>query len=211
MSALPKILLDLDGVVVNFHQKLIDVYNQRYPESKKLTVNDIDCEIETLGPDLAHKLIGIFNEKDWFIDLEPLSNSIRTVLSFADLGYDVTVCTAPARDLDGIINPGCASEKYIWMQKYLPLWANNMIITKHKEVVRTDIIIDDTGYNIINWCRENPDGVGYLIDQPWNKRFNNYPTNSTRGTLEGVTTFIDKFWCRKRGKFIYRLDELNQG
>ena len=135
MGNLPKVALDLDGVIVNFHQKLIDVFNERYPDHRKLTVEDINCEIEALGPDLAPKLLGIFNEEEWFLNLKPLPNAISTVSSFVDLGYDVTVCTAPARDSNGRINPGSASEKFVWMNKWLPIWANNMIITKHKELV----------------------------------------------------------------------------
>jgi 5'(3')-deoxyribonucleotidase len=210
MVKLPKVALDLDGVIVNFHQRLIDVFNERYP-TKKLTVVDINCEIESLGPELAPKLLAIFNEEGWFLNLDPFPNAISTASSFDDLGYDVTVCTAPARDINGKINPSSASEKYVWMNQWLPMWANNMIITKHKELIGTDILVDDTGYNIINWCRENPDGIGFLIDQPWNQTFTKYPTNSTRGNLEDVPTFIDKFWCRKRGKFIYRLEELKSG
>jgi len=206
MVKLPKVGLDLDGAVVNFHQSVIDEFNSRHP-GYNLKVNTLSCEIETLDPELVPKLLCIFNEKGWFLGLKPLPNAISIVSSFVDLGYDVTVCTAPAR-ADGKINPYSASEKITWMHQWLPFWANNMIITKHKEIVGVDILIDDTGYNIINWCRENPDGIGYLVDQPWNQTFTKYPTNSVRGDLKGVPSFIDKFWCRKRGRFIYRLEEL---
>lgn len=207
MNKLPKVALDLDGVIINFHQRLIDVFNERYPD-QKLTVEHINCEIESLGPDLAPKLLEIFNEKGWFLKLKPLPNAITIASSFVDLGYDITVCTAPARDRDGKINPSSASEKYTWMNTWLPMWANNMIITKHKEVVGTDMLIDDTGFNIVNWCGENPNGIGFLIDQPWNRNFTKYPTNSVRGNLEDIPAFVDKFWCRKRSRFIYRLEEL---
>lgn len=209
MGKLPSVALDLDGVIVNFHQKLIDVYNTKYPD-ETLTVCDLNCEIESLGPELAPKLLEIFNSKGWFSALEPLPNAISLAMNLLDLGYEVTVCTAPARDKDGKINPFSFSEKVEWMHRWLPFWTNNMVITKHKEVVQADILIDDTGHNIINWCGKNENGIGYLIDQPWNRNFIKYPTNSHRGTFQDVAAFVDKFWCRKRGQFIYRLDELNQ-
>lgn len=210
----PKIALDLDGVVVNFHQKLVDVYNERFPPEKgekKLTTKAIDCDLESLGTDVSRRLIQIFNEDGYILNLEPLPDSIHIVSQFQDLNYDVTICTAPARDLNGIINPTSAAEKFHWIREHLPFWANKVIVTKHKEIVGTDMLIDDYAFNIINWCKENPNGIGYLIDQPWNKKFRHYPSNAVRGTLAGVSTFIDKFWCRERGQFAYRLEELQEG
>lgn len=202
----PKIALDLDGVICNFHEKLINVYNQKY--NGKLTVNDIDCELESLGPDLYPKVIQIFNEPGWFLDLELLPDAMNVISNYVEADYSVTICTAPARDLTGYTNPGSASEKLIWIRKWLPFWANNVIITRHKELVHADILIDDTWHNIVNWCREHPDGIGFLVDQPWNKSFTQYPVNSIRGSLRDVITIIKKFWCPERGKFVYRLDEL---
>ena len=202
----PKIALDLDGVVVNFHQTLIDLYNERFNAS--ITTDEIDGDLESLGTELARNLISIFNEDGYILNLEPLPDAIHIVSQFPDLGYKVTICTAPARNLDGIINPTSAAEKFSWIRKWLPFWANDVIITKHKELVATDILIDDWAYNIANWCKENPEGIGYLVDQPWNQKQRPYPANAVRGKLSEVSTFIDKYWCQERGKFIYRLDEL---
>ena len=206
----PKIALDLDGVVVNFHQKLIDIYNDRYPD-KPLTTSDIDCDIESLGPELARQLITIFNEDGFLLNLEPFPGAINTISQFQDLGFKVTVCTAPARNLDGYVNPNSAAEKFAWLRKQLPFWAVNAIITKNKKVVGADMLIDDTAKNIISWCDEHTDGIGYLINQPWNQKFRHYPSNSIRGSLPGVASFIEKFWCPERGKFFYRLEEFHQG
>jgi len=203
----PKIGLDLDGVIANFHQKLLEVYNQKY--GANLTVQDIDCELEKLGPDIYHKVIEIFNEPNWFLNLEPLPDAIALVTKFLDLEYLVTIVTAPARDLHGWINPASAAEKYVWLQKNLPFWSTNAIITKHKEVVAVDILIDDTGHNIVNWCREHPSGVGYLVDQSWNRSFKGLPKNAVRGPLSKVADFIEKYWCKERGNFIFRYDELS--
>jgi len=204
----PKIALDLDGVVVDFHQKLLNVYNKRY--GKNVTVNDINCDLESLGPEITKKIISIFNEPGWFLELKPLPNAISIISKYIDFGYRVTICTAPARDLKGIINPISASEKFTWVRENLPFWANNIIITKYKEFVHTDAIIDDYSPNIVNWCQEHPEGIGFLVDQPWNKYFKQYPINSVRGKLEDVTTIINKHWCHVRGRFVFRLEELEE-
>lgn len=203
----PKIALDLDGVVTNFHQKLIDIYNERFQQ--QLTVHDIDGDLESLGPELARELIKIFNEDGYIEGLEPLPNSVQIVSQFPDLGYKVTICTAPARDLTGLINPISAQEKFSWVAKWLPFWANDVIVTKHKELVSTDLLIDDWPPNIVNWC-EKQSGIGILIDQPWNKNFKHFPINSVRASLQDVVPFIEKFWCQQRGEFIYRMEELEE-
>ena len=202
----PTIALDLDGVVVDFYGALVLTYNERYGEN--LSLDDIDCDLETLGPEVSSKLIAIFNEEDWFHNLKPLPNAINIVGSYPTLGYRVIICTAPARDLDGLINGKSAAEKFVWIHEHLPFWGNDVIITKHKKMVEADIIVDDTPANIINWCQEHPEGVGYLIDQPWNAKWRNYPHNAVRGSLEDVSRFIKRFWCHNRGKFVYRYDEL---
>ena len=205
----PKIGLDLDGVVCDFHQKLIDTYNsRRQPDSKELTISDIDCELEKLPTEIYQKVISIFNEPGWFTNLKSLPDAIPLVTQFMDLNYETTICTAPARDLKGCINPKSAAEKYDWLQQNLPFLANNAIITKHKEIVGVDLLVDDTGYNIKNWCREYPEGIGYLVDQPWNQNFKDLPMNSVRGSLHNVPKVIENFWCKTRGKFIYRYEEL---
>ena len=205
MLRLPRIALDLDGVIADFFQKLLEEYNKRYQQ--KLSVSDIDCELENLGPDVVKKLIEIFNEPQFFLNLEPLPNAINTVSRYPDLGYQTTICTAPAR-INGLINGRTAAEKFDWIRKYLPFWANDVIITKHKKLVDVDIIIDDAPPNILSWCGEHPKGIGYLVDQPWNKKWTRFPLNAVCGKLEDVTTFINEFWCQDRGCFIYRLDEL---
>lgn len=202
----PTIALDLDGVVVDFHAAVVALYNERH--NANLSLDDIDCDLETLGPEVAEKLIAIFNEPDWFLNLKPLPNAINIVSSFPTLGYRVIICTAPARNVDGLINGMSAKEKFDWIKSFLPFWANDVIITKHKEVVGTDMLIDDTVSNIINWCQENEDGIGFLVDQPWNSSWRSYPTNCVRGNLKDVSLFIKRFWCHRRGKFIFRYDEL---
>ena len=95
MIKYPSIALDLDGVVVNFHQKLIDIYNERYPPkdgAPALTTKAIDCDLESLGTETSRRLIEIFNEDGYILNLEPLPDSIHIVSQFQDLNYEVTIC-----------------------------------------------------------------------------------------------------------------------
>lgn len=197
----PTIALDLDGVVVDFHQPVVDEFNRRYQESK--TLKDFDF-IEGLPP----KVVDIFCEEGWFEALKPLPGSIATISKHLDLGHRVVICTAPTRANDGYISSFSAKEKFDWATHYIPALASDVIIARNKEMVSADILADDTPYNITRWCEKHPDGLGVLVDQPWNKSWDKLPENAIRADIADIATLIERFWCQKRGKLIYRLDEL---
>lgn len=204
----PELILDLDGVVADFFTPLLEIYNKK--TGCDLTVYDINCHLENLGPRVLRDLIDIFNAPRYFSDLKPLPEAINIVSQFEEYGYKTIICTAPARDNDGGTNGLSAAEKYEWIKKYLPWWSNHIIITKHKERVFGDMIIDDYSMNILNWCKAHENGIGFLVDQPWNRSLSYLPKNAVRGTLEQVSEFIDKFWCQERGIWVYRFDELKE-
>lgn len=202
----PSLAIDLDGVVVNFFDELLRIYNTEVEEN--LSIDSIDYDFEILPVDVSNRMREIFNREGYFESLEALPNAINILNKFRDLGFPSIICTAPARDLNGLINGRSAAEKYNWVQKHLPAWGNDVMITKDKYYTNTNMLIDDFPPNISLWCAANPAGVGYLIDQPWNKRFSHYPPNAVRGPLERVISFVDKFWCEERRIFAYRLEEL---
>jgi len=204
---LPQIALDMDGVLVGFHSSLLETYNQRF--DPKLSYIDLDGDFETLGSEVANRLKSIFNEKGFFKELQPLPNAINIATRLTDL-YSVVICTAPARDLDGLVNPFSAAEKYEWIRHYLPTYTNSAFITMSKYLVAVDMLVDDYPGNIVKWCDKHPKGIGYLVDQPWNQKFIHCNNNIVRGSLEDVINFIDAFWCESRGGFHYRLEELKQ-
>lgn len=211
---LPSLAIDLDGVVVSFFEQVIIDYNElpevREGKAAPLKIEQIDYDFELLGEDVVVRLKNIFNRKGFFLKLKPLPNALNIVTKFKDMGFPGIICTAPARDLQNKINGQSAAEKYDWVQEHLPPWGNDVMITKDKYFAGTDMLIDDYPPNITLWCRANPKGIGYLIDQSWNTRFTHYPVNAVRGTLENVIPFVNKFWCEERGMFVYRLDELKE-
>jgi len=209
---LPSLAIDLDGVIVNFFEEVIKDYNN-LPEVKNGTVaplkmEQIDYDFELLGEETVTRLRTIFNTPGFFLEVKPLPNALNLMMKFKDMGFPGIICTAPARDQQNLINGKTAAEKYDWVQQHLPPWGNDVMITKDKFYAGTDMLIDDYPPNITLWCKANPNGIGYLIDQSWNKNFKHYPSNSVRGSLENVLSFVDKFWCEERGVFAYRLDEL---
>lgn len=206
MQKQPRIALDLDGVIANFHQELVRVYNSLYEDN--LSIEDFDGDFETLEHSIYERLIHIFNEPEFFKNLRPLPGVIEHISKYSDYGFEVIVCTAPARRLTGLINGLTASEKFDWIQKWLPFWGNDVVITKHKYLVKADILVDDMPANIVTWCEENPNGIGLLIAAPWNRNFMHLPNNAILGELADILNIVEKFWCLERGQLVFRYDEL---
>lgn len=208
----PSLAVDMDGVITSFFSEVIGDYNE-LPEVKDgsvrpLSIENIDYDFDLLGAEAVSRIRAIFNAPGFFLRLKPMPNALNLMMKFKDLGFPGVICTAPARDDNNLINGETAAEKFSWIQRFLPAWGNDVIVTKEKFYVGTDMLIDDYPPNITLWCEANPEGVGYLIDQPWNKDFKHYPINSVRNSLENVIPFVEKFWCEDRNKFVYRLDEL---
>jgi len=209
---LPSLAIDLDGVVADFNTAMLGDYNA-LPEVQAGTVpgllmSQLNYNFEQLDPAIFTRLRTIFNTPGFFLKLKPLPNAIEILTRFRDNGFPSIICTAPTRDHNNLINGKSADEKFSWVQQHLPLCGNDIMVTKDKFYTGTDMLIDDYPPNITLWCEQNPNGVGYLVDQSWNQGIKHYPINCARGSLAQVLTFIDDFWCETRGIFAYRLDEL---
>lgn len=87
----------------------------------------------------------------------------RTALrEMRDAGYDIRFVSAPY-----VSNPTCASDKIAWIARhYGSQWAQRVVLTTDKTIVRGDYLIDDrpdiTG-------AEDPSWEHILFTQPYNK------------------------------------------
>jgi len=206
----PSIAMDLDGVVCAFFQRLIEVYNLRFNGNLTLSsFNDYEFE-RCLPPDIVAKLLTIFNEPNYFLNLLPLPKAIETVKELVALKYDVKICTAPARKPDKKVNGRSAAEKFDWLEIHIPELCNQTIVTIFKEYIAMDLLVDDSPMNIVKWCKANPEGIGFLVDQPWNKMFTDFPPNAVVGNLQDVPRFIEESWCFETGKFVILSERLHK-
>lgn len=211
MFLLPSIAVDLDGVVADFYKLLIQVYNSRHSPSLRLEqITDYDFSV-IFSEDVVDKIVPIFNEPKFFERLNPMPRAIEVLSDLRSAGYKIIICTAPARGRTGLINGLSAFEKLEWVAKHLPSHANDVIITMLKQFVQTDMLVDDYPFNIVEWCKMNPKGVGYLVDQVWNRSTTtSLPKNAVRGSLLNLHNFVDSFWCPERGVFGYTTAQLKK-
>jgi len=162
-----KLLLDLDGTLVDFvggaikyHNLPIDIYNRP----------------ENLGEFDIVKLSGISPQEFW----EPLGYNFWLNLSWIDEGKEIlelceevigseNICilTSP------IITSGCLQGKIDWIAREMPKYKRSFLIGPRKEFcARADnILIDDSDSNVSKFIAHG--GRSILVPRPWNSQYEN--------------------------------------
>jgi 5'(3')-deoxyribonucleotidase len=76
-----------------------------------------------------------------FSTFEPMPGAIDAVEKLIDMGHDVYIATTPPWD-----NPSAWAQKRDWVVTWLPQLKRKMFLTHHKNLLKGDILIDDTTY-----------------------------------------------------------------
>lgn len=183
------IAFDLDGVLADFFEKFVAIYNSRFHYTRApLYLHHIteykfhDC----LPVEVADEIIKIFHEPGFFLNLNPLPGAIETVNKILSLGHVIEICTAPPSNYC----PRAVMEKWEWIHQFFPALTDCITVTKNKFYLNTDMLVDDYPANLEKWCARHPKGLGYLIDAPWNQNFKDLPVNCIRGSLVDVPLVI---------------------
>lgn len=139
---LKRILVDMDGVIANWGARWdeeLDAVGDaarnipRHADQSSFDLND--------GRTDGEKAIiaSIMKTPGFYRSLEPIEGARLALKQMVKLGHDVRIVTSPWNS-----NPTCASDKLNWVaDHYGPQWAQRVIITTDKTLVRGDILIDD--------------------------------------------------------------------
>lgn len=168
------VALDMDGVIADFIGSLFKAYNARYgnrrPILKPVDMTSFFFE-DVFDPYTATILTDMMNEKGVFANILPYPGAFDTVYRIINNGCDVQIVTSPPMTMDNFhksINPIAIVEKLEWIKRHIPILSSRVTFTNRKDLIRTDILIDDGIHNIREWCHKNTGGIGFLIDRPWN-------------------------------------------
>lgn len=161
------ILIDMDGVLANIHNKWLDMINNHHGTSyryKDITSWDIHLCLNL--PESVYKFIDV---PGFFEEAKPIEDS-QKVLESLWQRYPCRIVSAASYSNNAVI------EKVRWLKKYYPFIKNKEIIfTKDKSVIAGHYLIDDGHINL----RDFP-GVSVVFDQPWNQDFIIDPPKSFR-------------------------------
>lgn len=169
-----RILIDVDGVMLNTQEALLKRLNNRY--GTRYTLKNVahyhwfENVYKNINP-WAELEDGAF----WYNEVT-LIDGAKDTFDWLNREHEVYFVTA-----SNVFNPAF-SEKMICLKRNLDVstdWLNNhIVITQHKELVQGEVLIDDCAKNVYKWIvASSPRKFGLLFGQPWNKdnEYNLYP------------------------------------
>ena len=115
-----RIYIDMDGVLADF-QSAADSLSKYYPT------------------ELGHHVKP--DEVLDFSTFSPMPGAIDAVAALIDMGHDVFIATTPPWN-----NKDAWGQKAKWVEEHLPLLKRKMFLTHRKDLLKGDILIDDTTY-----------------------------------------------------------------
>ena len=165
------IMLDVDNVLTDATGQAIDLYNKEHNTDLKLEeVSDYNV----VGTPFEN-MLQYFHEKEFILSLKVMDWANELVRKLIADGHDVFFCTAVYTDV--------MDARVEWLHKNFPeVPKSHFILTQYKDLIATDVIVDDSIENI----RDSRATNKLLFRRPWNM-FAEYPAAST---LEDVYAYI---------------------
>lgn len=160
-----RILIDQDGVIADWGRafnEALDFYGEdaagipRHEQQTTFNLNE--------GRTLRERAIlkEVMGKEGFYRGLQPIPGARTALRRLRGDGFDVRIVTSP-----WVSNPTCASDKLNWVARYYGAqWAQRVILTTDKTLVRGDFLIDDkpevTGAVTPSWEH-------ILFTQPYNR------------------------------------------
>jgi len=173
------VLIDCDGFLVDYVGRVLEHLNNEEgstDESSGLRYareGIIRWDIaESLGIDPA--IITKMSRRQGFcMSLDPLPNT-REFMKAAMEVADVYVVTTPTR------SAYWHEERVRWLSARMAVPGEKVIFAHDKNMIRGDILVDDSFTTVHSWARRNPNKLGILWNTPHNQRDEKLPSNAFR-------------------------------
>lgn len=160
-----RILVDMDGVIVDFEKRFFDRWRFLHPEKPY-----IDLRTRTLfyikdeyPKEYREFVKAIQEEQGFFENMEPIPGGIEALHEMKEQGHQVFICTSPLTKYEN-----CVGEKFAWVDKHLGRkWVPRVVLTSDKTIVQGDVLIDDRPE--IVGVEKHPAWEHILYDQSYNR------------------------------------------
>lgn len=148
-----RILVDLDGIVVDLLGPWIREYNALYGDN--LTLDQVDSwHLDECVKCTKEEMLAIIQRPGYFDSLPPLPGAVAGVRALIAMGHDVKIATAPC-------GADSARAKLAWIERYFP--GTGSFLCNDKHWIKADLIIDDKPETL-----EAFNGFTATIEYPYN-------------------------------------------
>jgi 5'(3')-deoxyribonucleotidase len=162
----PTIYIDLDGMAVNLLKKLIHFYNEDHGTNVTLATaweHLAPAHAPAAGKPVGDALDHYLERDKVFDDLDPIDGFTGALPELQDLGH-VVIASAPSR------NPDSATAKLRWVLDRFPIHRRDIILIKHKHLLRGEVWLEDWHDNIEKIRETNPNSFIGSIAYPYNEK-----------------------------------------
>jgi 5'(3')-deoxyribonucleotidase len=164
----PTILLDADGVLVDFLRSFLEIANGI--SGLHVTHDDIvQWDVFKAYPEEFHSAMNAAMEAEGFcINMQPILGSVSAVQKLRELG-DVVIVTSPWASRTW------AWERTRWLIHHMNFKSKDVIHASAKHHVHGAVIIDDKYDTLVEWKRHHPGGAAILWHAPYNASISKDP------------------------------------
>lgn len=183
----PRIVLDMDDVIVDYVGTILKEYNQQY--NTNYTINDCtEWHLENIFGTAINDYIYFQGRFD---DLPIKNNSVKYIKDIIESNrYDVFIVTASP--------PQGFIEKYNWVKKYMPFFnLNRLIPCSEKSAIWTDVIVDDKYSNVVEVINKTPletPTFGFVYDMPHNRADESLSNCKRIKDLSNLLGYLDELF-----------------
>lgn len=160
----PVILLDMDGALLDWDKRFMQLWADRSPLDRSQSYFMEDC----VPKEFRQEAIDTFMQPGFFEYLEPMEGALEALKEMEQDGLKLYICSAPLK-----FSKYCAQEKLNWVMKNLgEKWLDRTILCQDKTMVAGDILIDDKPFEFLSPGGKHTTAAWKQIvfDAPYNRQ-----------------------------------------
>ena len=160
-----KILLDMDGVIVDLLPEWLLHYRQVGGEPltpKNFHTYNWEDQVQN-----RKLFLQVLKSGGLFSSAQPMSGALVGLANLRKK-HDVTLVT---KVMGGSSRAFDAKIGWLWRFVRPQIPTADIVFTGAKHLISGDVLVEDSPQNLVMWLAANPLGMGFLIDHPYNKHF----------------------------------------
>jgi len=179
-----RILLDLDGCLVDFLGGACKLHNKTYEGHPHDPDNQVAQTAWNIEPIFQMSAPALWEPmgRDFWLNLEPLPwcHEIISILNKKFGEDNICLLTSPIR------TAGCIDGKMDWIRKHIPQFRRQFLVGPAKQFAASPrhCLVDDHTKNIESF--KDAGGHAFLFPAPYNPRFKEHPVKALQQWVDAL-------------------------